>query len=150
MKQCNHCQELKPFTDFHKRGSDGYQPKCKSCKSLLHKDRYINKREHILQKNLEWRKSNPEHMRMLRTRFTRKHPRYNTYYRALKRCSERSGVVPFWVDLATLKQVYAACPQGMEVDHIVPLNNPKVCGLHVPWNLQYLSVHENRIKHNKF
>lgn len=43
-------------------------------------------------------------------------------------------------------RIYAECPDGYEVDHIVPISKG---GKHHPNNLQYLTITENRRKWNK-
>lgn len=65
-------------------------------------------------------------------------------YRAAKK-----QAMPSWANTKELKAVYANCPYGLEVDHIIPLQGENVSGLHVPWNLQYLSSFENKKKGNK-
>jgi 5-methylcytosine-specific restriction endonuclease McrA len=49
-------------------------------------------------------------------------------------------------DLVAIKNMYVNCPQGYEVDHIIPISKG---GLHVLENLQYLPAAENRRKSNK-
>lgn len=58
--------------------------------------------------------------------------------------------VPAWSEKEEIKRFYENCPDGYEVDHIIPLLGELVSGLHVMCNLQYLPKHENRSKGNKF
>lgn len=57
---------------------------------------------------------------------------------------------PKWANLKAIRVFYEACPEGYEVDHIIPLKGKSVSGLHVLENLQYLTVRENRSKGNSF
>jgi hypothetical protein len=94
---------------------------------------YEDNREKLLARNRAWYAANPT---------------YNcakaSLYRAL-----RSAACPPWVDREALEAIYEGCPEGYHVDHIRPLKGKDACGLHVPWNLQYLPDTENLSKHNK-
>lgn len=68
---------------------------------------------------------------------------------------ERTTVLQPWVTQAMVAEMdglYQFCRifSGFEVDHIVPLNGKAVSGLHVPENLQVLTVRANRQKGNKY
>lgn len=66
--------------------------------------------------------------------------------------ASKMRATPKWLsaeDREIMKLIYENCPKGYEVDHIIPLQHPEVQGLHVPWNLQYLSIFENRSKSNR-
>lgn len=69
--------------------------------------------------------------------------------RSCRTIARRHLYTPSWVCRSTLDRVYRSTPEGYEVDHVVPLNGKTVCGLHVPWNLQYLPRSVNRAKGNK-
>lgn len=58
--------------------------------------------------------------------------------------------LPKWADKQAIKQFYDNCPEGMFVDHILPLAGQEVTGLHTLRNLQYLPLLENSFKCNKF
>lgn len=59
---------------------------------------------------------------------------------------------PPWItkeQIDQMRRFYLNCPRGHHVDHIVPLAGGLACGLHVPWNLQYLPSKVNLYKSNK-
>ena len=80
------------------------------------------------------------------------HQNNKTYYYANlnKRRATKLLATPKFANLNKIKEIYKNCPKGYEVDHIVPLRGKTVCGLHVEWNLQYLTSTENRRKGNRF
>lgn len=66
------------------------------------------------------------------------------------------AATPPWLDVFQLADIQATYfkarwlsnKSGIKhhVDHIIPLNHPDVCGLHVPWNLQVITWEENQEK----
>lgn len=84
---------------------------------------------------------------------------YVVYYRlkAIEKQKRIKQATPIWANKSAIKEIYEqayklSIDTGIkhEVDHIDPLTNKLVCGLHVPENLQILTLTENRTKRNSF
>jgi len=60
--------------------------------------------------------------------------------------ARRKFQTPADENIKALQEFYASCPQGYEVDHIIPISKG---GLHSLSNLQYLTKEDNRRKSNK-
>jgi hypothetical protein len=87
-----------------------------------------------------------------RAYYTSDHGRRKYARNTAKRRAKKLNATPTWLNAehaAHIKRIYDNCPPGYHVDHIVPLINDQVCGLHVPWNLQYLRADENIRKGNR-
>lgn len=89
-----------------------------------------------------WLKENPERARALSSK---------------RRAVVINAVVPGIYDHEKCVAIYDECRRITKetgiihhVDHIVPLMNKLVCGLHCSGNLQILTAEENMAKHNKF
>lgn len=125
-----------------------YYPKNKEKILARNKNLYYNNREKRLTQCREYRLNNLEKDRLVKKLY-KQNNRWKTNFDNARRRSAKTNATPKWVDLNKIKEVYKNCPKGYEVDHIIPLRSKIVCGLHVHWNLQYLTPSDNLKKSNK-
>lgn len=137
--KCSKCGEEKETTAFSPRADRprGYESRCKECNSKR------SLKYHELNKELVL----PKLRERNRKRYA-EDPRLAKYHGRTQKAHIKKAT-PSWANEFAIRQFYLACPEGMTVDHIVPLRGKTVCGLHVEWNLQYLTASENSRKHNK-
>ena len=105
-----------------------------------------------------WRVSNPEKYKAVVASAGKKWRRGNPGVVNAKTAKRRAALrhaTPAWADLCAIRKIYIEAAGlsretgiSHEVDHIVPLQSPKVCGLHAEQNLQIIYATANRKKHN--
>jgi hypothetical protein len=136
MKTCRDCKQTKPLEEMQKHSGfpDGRNTLCLKCNYQRVKD---------------WRARGKRNSAAESKRYYDKYP-WKGVAKIAAYNARKKQACPSWTDLDVIEKIYAGCPDGHDVDHIVPLKGEVVCGLHVPWNLQYLPLGENRRKKNKF
>lgn len=159
MKTCISCQIEKPATPefFYYRNKERgwFSSWCKECRVL--KRTLSSDRENELQRARRPKKP----CRVCGTIQLPKGALYCEFcFREKKRVSKRAEKAvyksrvrkstPKWADKKALFEVYKNRPEGMHVDHIIPLRGKYVCGLHIAENLQYLPREVNMKKSNSF
>jgi 5-methylcytosine-specific restriction endonuclease McrA len=97
----------------------------------------------------QWYHKNHDKARDYANEYRKEHPEINRVSAAKRRASVKERTVP-WSELEAIKEFYKNCPDDMVVDHIIPLKGEGISGLHVLFNLQYLTFEENAKKGRKF
>lgn len=122
---------------------------CVECTKQRALAKYRSNKEAWSERAKRWHEENPEKSKIIQQRWHDRHPGVANANNS-KRRAALDRRTPMWADLEAISRFYAACPDGMTVDHIVPLRGKTVCGLHVENNLQYLTGAENSRKSNRW
>lgn len=135
-KYCRTCNSYHDRVYYHNNlsSSDLLAAECKSCansRAIFERNKDVDKARQNSKKHYENNKQ---------------------YYseKAIRRKALLLSRIPKWADLDKIKEIYDNRPEGCHVDHEVPLQGRNVCGLHVEYNLQYLSIEDNLRKSNSF
>lgn len=138
MKYCRTCDLHKTIENFSDKISSttGKESQCKVCRAKYQRIYRNTSKGKLANKNgyQKWRKSYP-------------------WKKCLKEANRRAYILkrtPTWANLDKIRMIYKNCPEGYHVDHIVPLKGRLVSGLHIDYNLQYLSAKDNISKGNRF
>ena len=160
-KTCTKCKEHKSLDLFHahKQGKQGKRSKCKDC----YKEQ-VN----------TWKAKNPDKVKSYTKksrqenieRYRKTYNKWQSNNRPIKnavgsiRRARKLNATPKWLtdrQKAEMLYKYSIAKEAeiltgdkYHVDHIVPLVNDVICGLHVPWNLQVLPSDLNLKKNNTF
>lgn len=165
-KVCTSCNSTKPISEYSSN-----QSKCKPCNALATAEWRRNNREKVKAYNKYYFKEvgytlspaqkerarirNRERIRENREGFNEKRrakrdcaKEYRSGNKIVRRLHKERNLGGHWDK--EVKNFISNKPEGHSVDHIIPLRSEIVSGLHVPWNLQYLSRLENSLKGNSF
>lgn len=172
-KVCKRCELEKPVAEFRPdiRYKDGFGSWCSECHRKRNSEWAKENRARLSAKSAAWRRENKELAQAINRRFKQANKERLAAEHAewaqknkdkrrattAKRKAAKLRATPAWADLEAIAAIYrraaeieAATGQRMHVDHIIPLQHPLVCGLHVPENLQILTGPENESKKNKW
>lgn len=142
-KWCRACNEVKQLDQFNIRScaGDGLDTYCRIC-SGVRRRAFFSDKERAKKYRVKYIAANRH--------------KVNAYNKEAKLRRRKTSVVA-WADKQAIAKIYAEAAMRTaqtgvrhEVDHIIPLKHPLVCGLHVPENLRVVTRSENARKSNKY
>lgn len=121
------------------------------------RDYYASRAEVIAEQKRAYRAKNPERAKAARDKYNRSEMgRRMMLIRKHDRRAREICATPSWYDREAVEQLFDVARvlsrSGVKfsIDHIIPLKNRKVCGLHVHDNLQVMPLWQNIRKLNRF
>lgn len=105
--------------------------------------------EKVAAASTKWLNANEEYVKQRSAIYRQENKALYTFHSNIRRCALINRT-PIWSELDKIRLFYENRPEGMVVDHVIPLQGKTVSGLHVIGNLQYLTVAQNRHKKNKY
>lgn len=168
---------MKCLTSFDKSKRDGHKSICKACRAVAYvanRDAERLKRKIHRQRDPDaynrrferWKTKNPDRYaayqlayRMAniarKSEYAKENQARRTAMQNMRR-AKKINATPAWANLKIVDEFYSLAAlmnkfsdQKFHVDHIVPLQNKLVCGLHNEFNLQILTARANIIKGNR-
>lgn len=142
LNSCKICFRVNKNKDSSVKATRKYRAKEENkLKIIEYRKKYHQEnRDTILEKMKEWHRIN-KHL--------------STFHKAKRRAIKKRAT-PWWSESESIKHVYKEARRLTEltgiqfhVDHVIPLTNSKVQGLHVLANLRIVPYYENLQKHNK-
>jgi hypothetical protein len=149
--------------------------RCNTCNLALHKDKFRKVKGQYLDRKTqcnscrcetakdseyakarEWRAKNRDKMNSYSKTQYERNPGYWTAKSAKRRAMKLKATGP-WTNTEEINHIYKKAKilgdlTGIKhhVDHIIPLQNGLVCGLHIHHNLQVITATENLAKSNNW
>ena len=156
-KPCPKCDTVKDIEDFSIDVSrkNGRQCYCRKCQLKTYEEKKELAKK---QRQLRYAENKEKEKLKMKEYYFSNRAGYRER-NALRRASKLSATPPCLtpLDFYQIKNIYSKAQElskssgeAWHVDHIIPLQHEKVCGLHVPWNLQIITASENYAKNNKF
>lgn len=173
MKTCTKCKIEKSLNEFHKDKTtkDGLGPHCKLCvkrytdsrkeaKAEYDRLNRLNNSERLCEQKRRYKQSLSEEQKSRMRKLERGRRKINPPNYSLQTSMRRARkyqATPTWANKDKIRQIYEEAifrskeyGYKLHVDHIVPLKNDIVCGLHCEHNLRIVTPKENLVKSNKY
>ena len=158
--RCKRCHTA-DATAWAQKNADAYKERLREWHRLNKQPRHMGpplpahiRIERMRASGRRYRASNPEKNKASQAKWAaaNKHVQMEVVRR---RQASKIRATPLWASKSAMQEIYRqsvevtrALGVPHDVDHMVPLQSPFVCGFHCEANLQVLPRKDNRVKHN--